>query len=548
MQDGDNGIIVDIEDRVQYPPRPLRSILKQGYWTAKKSKPELVELLAAMPKQGDGGPERDAKPKSHAGSKPPIAAYLAKSKSASADGIWRTTEDGSKIFIGSDGTVRAGGPNGPVLTRETNVPSPVSEKSGKLSTDEAEKLYGNDWSPENDEKWRKTQPREVREYRMLQDNGLHGGDDTNMPTGSAVLEMPVAEGIKSENPKRGFGNCDALAYKYHKKQEAEIWTGYAIEKIRYEEAVATHTPLNHGQYGLSAIPHSWNVRDGKIEDHALGSDSAKDHVYIGVKAPDSHIAKVTDPKKAFELQDWASLRKTDSRNSETGLSNTEIADALDDYSGSDGAYREVNAYLRGDRDQVSDRGKKVIESIDKLFKTKAEPTTETTTVYRGVDSDIFRRLGAIPEDYGNEWWTFPGAEIETADLKGKAIIDPAFMSTSTRKDEAKKYNPQTQLRITVPKGTKVIDRGFRYDEAEVLLDRGTKLVITGVKVTRDDEDHWTSVISAKVAKSDGESTKTGTKAKSMPTKSPTSRPQAEQPDEMTEDDDAILDGIWDSIE
>jgi len=35
--------------------------------------------------------------------------------SANSEGIWRTTEDGSKIFI-KDGEVRAGGPNGPILS------------------------------------------------------------------------------------------------------------------------------------------------------------------------------------------------------------------------------------------------------------------------------------------------------------------------------------------------------------------------------------------------------------------------------------------------
>jgi len=68
LQDGDDGIIVDVEDRIQYPPKPIRSILKQGYWKPKKSKPEWVEILMAMPKQdqqqkGDQ-PTQETKPKS----------------------------------------------------------------------------------------------------------------------------------------------------------------------------------------------------------------------------------------------------------------------------------------------------------------------------------------------------------------------------------------------------------------------------------------------------------------------------------------------------
>lgn len=43
---------------------------------------------------------------------------LAKTKSAAESGVWRTTEDGSKIFISGDGEVRAGGPEGKVLGKK----------------------------------------------------------------------------------------------------------------------------------------------------------------------------------------------------------------------------------------------------------------------------------------------------------------------------------------------------------------------------------------------------------------------------------------------
>lgn len=69
LQDDEMGIIVDVEERIQFRPQPLRSILKQGYWEAKESTPKLVKFLTAMPKAGpagDGKPSREAKPKSYA--------------------------------------------------------------------------------------------------------------------------------------------------------------------------------------------------------------------------------------------------------------------------------------------------------------------------------------------------------------------------------------------------------------------------------------------------------------------------------------------------
>jgi hypothetical protein len=42
------------------------------------------------------------------------------SQAKSADGgVWRTTDDGSRIFIENGGTVRAGGPQGKVVKRES---------------------------------------------------------------------------------------------------------------------------------------------------------------------------------------------------------------------------------------------------------------------------------------------------------------------------------------------------------------------------------------------------------------------------------------------
>lgn len=176
-----------------------------------------------------------------------------------------------------------------------------------------------------------------------------------------------------------------------------------------------------------------------------------------------------------------------------------LSKVLDEYSGSGGSYKEINSYLRGKTDSVDQKTKDDIAELDRAFE-EAKPIDEPITVYRGVDPDILRRLGAVPGDYGGEWWTFPNPEMDVSKLKGVVMEDKGFMSTSTRKSEAEKYNSQTVLKIKVPKGTKVIDHGFRYDEAETLLNRGTRMKITGVSVKRDEDGYWKSTINVTVVK------------------------------------------------
>jgi hypothetical protein len=57
-------------------------------------------------------------------------AFAAQAKSAT-EGVWRTTEDGNRIFIKGDGDVRAGGPDGPVIATEKQKTKPTSKKPRK---------------------------------------------------------------------------------------------------------------------------------------------------------------------------------------------------------------------------------------------------------------------------------------------------------------------------------------------------------------------------------------------------------------------------------
>jgi predicted ABC-type ATPase len=190
-------------------------------------------------------------------------------------------------------------------------------------------------------------------------------------------------------------------------------------------------------------------------------------------------------------------------NNDKSLPKLSRTEALDLYSGTDRIYAEVNNYLRGTQKELSERGEQLLEGMDRVFK-ETETTDSTLKVYRGVDSDLLRRLGAVPEHYEGEWWTYANPEMDVSGLKGKVIEDKGFMSTSTRKSEAEKYNAQTQLQISVPKGTSMVDSGFRYDEGEVLFNRGSKLQITGVKVKVDEDGDWQAIINAKmVSKYDG---------------------------------------------
>lgn len=60
--------------------------------------------------------------------------FLAQAKSAADAGIWRTTDEGSRIYITNAGEVRGGGPMGPVISKAPSKPTkkrPAAKKPEK---------------------------------------------------------------------------------------------------------------------------------------------------------------------------------------------------------------------------------------------------------------------------------------------------------------------------------------------------------------------------------------------------------------------------------
>jgi hypothetical protein len=86
---------------------------------------------------------------------------------SSGVGIWRTTEDGNKIFIDGAGEVRAGGPNGPILKEAPKKPEPKPKKPRAKKETKAEpapaKPSDSDESKLTETGEKKKKPRKARE-------------------------------------------------------------------------------------------------------------------------------------------------------------------------------------------------------------------------------------------------------------------------------------------------------------------------------------------------------------------------------------------------
>lgn len=126
---GQNNLAKPITDEKPKPTATKEST--DGVWrTTEDGNRVFIESNGSVRAGGPNGPVIGAKQQRKA-----ILAcsrsLLAKTKSA-AEGIWRTTDDGSKIFITEAGEVHAGGPNGKVIGGTKKQPAPKKvEKPGK---------------------------------------------------------------------------------------------------------------------------------------------------------------------------------------------------------------------------------------------------------------------------------------------------------------------------------------------------------------------------------------------------------------------------------
>lgn len=121
---------------------------------------------------------------------------------------------------------------------------------------------------------------------------------------SERLDLPVKKGITSKGATCGAwgGDCTNQAYLAWQRGEGDVYFGYAIPKNRlqtsydyHKRTVDDHGPPPNGWYSTISgmIAHAWNVGDGQIIDHALGSEDAKDYVYFGKRVPHSLLSGIS---------------------------------------------------------------------------------------------------------------------------------------------------------------------------------------------------------------------------------------------------------------
>lgn len=140
--------------------------------------------------------------------------------------------------------------------------------------------------------------------------------------------------------------------------------------------------------------------------------------------------------------------------------------AVATYQGADYAF--INTWMRNPDNGGNQQDKKFyLDKADKISKAidKQAPLKGEEVVYRGIRTDKNTIKGFV---------------------KDAVLEDKAFMSTTTNREVAKNFG-NTVISIRVPKGTRalkmtdIIDNTSSRNEAEMLLQRGTKIKITHVR-------------------------------------------------------------------
>jgi hypothetical protein len=121
------------------------------------------------------------------------------------------------------------------------------------------------------------------------------------PEGSRHERYGIEPGIKRAKSIRGFGACTECAAAEFNKSGAEVHVGNAVRKDRYREALERFKK-DGTIIGTEAFPHAWNVRNNRIIDHALGSESAREHLYFGTAVPHDHSRSSSDIVKWHKSQ------------------------------------------------------------------------------------------------------------------------------------------------------------------------------------------------------------------------------------------------------
>jgi NAD+--asparagine ADP-ribosyltransferase len=133
-------------------------------------------------------------------------------------------------------------------------------------------------------------------------------------------------------------------------------------------------------------------------------------------------------------------------------------EAVTEYTGTN--YKNINAVLRGKETAYTGQNAEFAENISSALKKANVP--EDVVVYRGASKSALGEL----------------KDLSKEDMVGKVIEDKGFMSTSMLENSS--FNGDVKMKINVPKETNgaYVGEISYYPEAEMLLDKGQKMIIT----------------------------------------------------------------------
>lgn len=176
-------------------------------------------------------------------------------------------------------------------------------------------------------------------------------------------------------------------------------------------------------------------------------------------------------------------------------SQASINDAVEEYVSGEGMW--INDYLRGREGSEYPLSKSEKEYLDNLDRATNNPL-ESQTLYRSVDAQvIFGDMTDLEFDnlqanivYGDNQKLIKqdADKILSRNIVGRTFTEKGFMSTTKDLETALDWGGFTGsdmpvvLELKIPKGTKGKDlSNHRMDQGEVLLSRGQKYKINGIR-------------------------------------------------------------------
>lgn len=259
---------------------------------------------------------------------------------------------------------------------------------------------------------------------------------------------------------KGFTSSQRIEYNQKKIEDTEK----QISALDTEEIDAW------GQWGTTKDPKEKARLENKIDE----LHKKRDVLEKEINTRENAITKIKDDKKGLkhkELEGEDAHKMGTEWDKQTKLSDDE-SDSLNVYA--EAAFEEVNTALRaGDIDAIEpDFLRHIDNAIDKSI------IPNNAILFRGVDKDgIDSLLGKGASNI---------VAKNPARLKNKVISDRGFVSTSLDSGIAADFSGKAGIvmRIKVNKGQRGVFLGKISNvpkEAEVLLPRGIKFKITGVK-------------------------------------------------------------------